>query len=126
MNPDYRSIQRILIANRGEIACRVMRSARALGIGSVAVHSDIDRHARHVAEADIAVDLGGAKPADSYLRGDRIIAAALASGAQAIHPGYGFLGERRLRPRLRGSQPPIPRPPAAPSTPWAASRRPRR
>ncbi|MGU0791779.1 acetyl/propionyl/methylcrotonyl-CoA carboxylase subunit alpha [Pseudomonas aeruginosa] len=93
MNPDYRSIQRILVANRGEIACRVMRSARALGIGSVAVHSDIDRHARHVAEADIAVDLGGAKPADSYLRGDRIIAAALASGAQAIHPGYGFLSE---------------------------------
>ena len=68
-----------------------MRSARALGIGSVAVHSDIDRHARHVAEADIAVNLGGAKPVDSYLRGDRIIAAALASGAQAIHPGYGFL-----------------------------------
>ncbi|MCO2802928.1 acetyl/propionyl/methylcrotonyl-CoA carboxylase subunit alpha [Pseudomonas aeruginosa] len=93
MNPDYRSIQRILVANRGEIACRVMRSARALGIGSVAVHSDIDRHARHVAEADIAVDLGGAKPADSYLRGDGIIAAALASGAQAIHPGYGFLSE---------------------------------
>ncbi|MCO2895984.1 acetyl/propionyl/methylcrotonyl-CoA carboxylase subunit alpha [Pseudomonas aeruginosa] len=93
MNPDYRSIQRLLVANRGEIACRVMRSARALGIGSVAVHSDIDRHARHVAEADITVDLGGAKPADSYLRGDRIIAAALASGAQAIHPGYGFLSE---------------------------------
>ncbi|VFT64105.1 acetyl-CoA carboxylase, biotin carboxylase [Pseudomonas aeruginosa] len=93
MNPDYRSIQRLLVANRGEIACRVMRSARALGIGSVAVHSDIDRHARHVAEADIAVDLGGAKPVDSYLRGDRIIAAALASGAQAIHPGYGFLSE---------------------------------
>ncbi|PTC36640.1 Hydroxymethylglutaryl-CoA lyase [Pseudomonas paraeruginosa] len=93
MSPDYRSIQRILVANRGEIACRVMRSARALGIGSVAVHSEIDRHARHVAEADIAVDLGGAKPADSYLRGDRIIAAALASGAQAIHPGYGFLSE---------------------------------
>ncbi|EPJ5081422.1 biotin carboxylase N-terminal domain-containing protein, partial [Pseudomonas aeruginosa] len=68
MNPDYRSIQRLLVANRGEIACRVMRSARALGIGSVAVHSDIDRHARHVAEADIAVDLGGAKPVDSYLR----------------------------------------------------------
>ncbi|WP_272945695.1 biotin carboxylase N-terminal domain-containing protein, partial [Pseudomonas aeruginosa] len=87
MNPDYRSIQRLLVANRGEIACRVMPSARALGLGSVAVHSDIDRHARHVAEADIAVDLGGAKPVDSYLRGDRIIAAALASGAQAIHPG---------------------------------------
>uniref|UniRef100_UPI0012661CC8 biotin carboxylase N-terminal domain-containing protein n=1 Tax=Pseudomonas aeruginosa TaxID=287 RepID=UPI0012661CC8 len=53
MNPDYRSIQRLLVANRGEIACRVMRSARALGIGSVAVHSDIARHARHVAAADI-------------------------------------------------------------------------
>ncbi|MFP9011514.1 biotin carboxylase N-terminal domain-containing protein, partial [Pseudomonas aeruginosa] len=79
MNPDYRSIQRLLVANRGEIACRVMRSARALGIGSVAVHSDIDRHARHVAEADIAVDLGGATPADSYLPDARNIHAALAT-----------------------------------------------
>ena len=86
-------INTLLVANRGEIACRVMRSAKAMGIRTVAVHSAIDQHARHVAEADIAIDLGGAKPADSYLLADKIIAAAKASGAQAIHPGYGFLSE---------------------------------
>ena len=86
-------ISRLLIANRGEIACRVMRTAKALGISTVAVHSAIDRNARHVREADIAIDLGGAKPADSYLLVDKLIAAAQASGAQAIHPGYGFLSE---------------------------------
>ena len=86
-------ITTLLIANRGEIACRVMRTAKALGIRTVAVHSAIDRNARHVREADIAVDLGGAKPAESYLLVDKLIAAAKASGAQAIHPGYGFLSE---------------------------------
>ena len=86
-------INTLLVANRGEIACRVMRSAKAMGIRTVAVHSAIDQHARHVTEADIAIDLGGAKPADSYLLADKIIAAAKASGAQTIHPGYGFLSE---------------------------------
>ncbi len=86
-------IDTLLVANRGEIACRVMHSAKAMGIKTVAVHSTIDRNARHVREADMAIDLGGAKPADSYLRIDALIEAARASGAQAIHPGYGFLSE---------------------------------
>lgn len=84
---------RLLVANRGEIACRVMRTAKALGLSTVAVHSAIDAGARHVRQADLAVDLGGTKPAESYLLGERIIGAALATGAQAIHPGYGFLSE---------------------------------
>ena len=83
----------LLVANRGEIACRVMRTAKSLGLTTVAVHSAVDREARHSREADIRVDLGGAKPAESYLVIDKLIAAAKASGAQGIHPGYGFLSE---------------------------------
>ncbi len=83
----------LLIANRGEIAVRIIRTARAMGLRCVAVHSDADRDAMHVALADMAVPIGGNAPADSYLRGERIIAAALETGAQAIHPGYGFLSE---------------------------------
>ncbi|NMG64167.1 ATP-grasp domain-containing protein [Azoarcus indigens] len=84
---------KILIANRGEIACRVIRTARRMGIGTVAVYSDADAGARHVRLADEARRIGPAPARESYLAGDRIIAAALASGAQAIHPGYGFLSE---------------------------------
>jgi len=83
----------ILIANRGEIACRIIRTAKRLGIRTVAIHSDIDADALHVEMADHSVSLGGETAAESYLKGDAIIAAALDSGAQAIHPGYGFLSE---------------------------------
>ena len=86
-------MKKLLIANRGEIACRIMRSARALGMGVVAVHSEADAAARHVAEADEALPIGPPAAKESYLVADRIIAAARRSGADGIHPGYGFLAE---------------------------------
>jgi 3-methylcrotonyl-CoA carboxylase alpha subunit len=84
---------KILIANRGEIACRVIKTARRMGIRTVAVYSEADEGARHVRLADEAVCIGAPPPRESYLVVDKIIAAALATGAQAIHPGYGFLSE---------------------------------
>lgn len=84
---------KILIANRGEIACRVMKTAKDMGIATVAIYSDADAGSKHVQMADEAVHVGGAASADSYLQGQRIIDAALATGAKAIHPGFGFLSE---------------------------------
>ncbi len=90
---DAKPIRRLLVANRGEIVRRIVRTCRGMGIATVAVFSDPDRGEPFVAEADEAVALGGASPAESYLRGDAIVEAALATGADAIHPGYGFLSE---------------------------------
>ena len=85
---------KILVANRGEIALRVIRACREMGIKSVAVYSDADARAPHVRAADEAVHIGASPASESYLRGDRIIDAAKRLGAEAIHPGYGFLSER--------------------------------
>lgn len=97
MSPETRSGHRpvtsLLVANRGEIARRIMRTARAMGITTVAVHSDADAGSPHVAEADVAVRLPGAAPAETYLRHDLILDAARRTGADAVHPGYGFLSE---------------------------------
>src|SRR6476659_733533 len=86
-------LRRVLIANRGEIALRIVRACRALGIGSVAVYSEVDAAAPHVAAADIAVPIGGASAATSYLNVPALLDAARRTKADAIHPGYGFLSE---------------------------------
>uniref|UniRef100_UPI00245769A7 biotin carboxylase N-terminal domain-containing protein n=2 Tax=Nocardia TaxID=1817 RepID=UPI00245769A7 len=83
----------VLVANRGEIARRVFATCRRMGLGTVAVYSDADADAPHVGEADAAIRLPGNTPGETYLRGDLIVEAALAAGADAIHPGYGFLSE---------------------------------
>ena len=90
---EYRQVKTLLVANRGEIASRIIRTCRKLGIRSVAVYSDADQHARYVREADLAVHIGPPHPGKSYLNQDSIISAAKKIGADAIHPGYGFLSE---------------------------------
>ena len=86
-------MRKILVANRGEIALRIMRTAHKMGIQTVAVYSDVDRHAPHVKFADEAVHIGPAPSSESYLVMDKIIQAAKDTGAEGIHPGYGFLSE---------------------------------
>src|SRR5215468_8852930 len=87
-------IRKVLVANRGEIACRIMRTCRTMGIATVAVYSDVDANARHVREADEAVHIGESAASASYLNIPALIAAAKRTNVHAIHPGYGFLAER--------------------------------
>src|SRR6478736_2606889 len=91
--------KRILIANRGEIACRIIKTARRMGISTVAVYSDADKDALHVEMADEAVHIGPPPAAESYLLMDRIVEACRKTGAEAVHPGYGFLSEREAFPK---------------------------
>src|ERR1700676_1234605 len=91
--------KRILIANRGEIACRIIKTARRMGIATVAVYSEADRDALHVEMADDAVFIGPPAAAESYLVIEKIVEACKTTGAEAVHPGYGFLSEREAFPR---------------------------
>src|SRR5262245_61760490 len=91
--------KRILIANRGEVACRVIKTARRMGIATVAVYSDADRDALHVEMADEAVPIGPSPAAESYLVIEKIVDACKQTGAEAVHPGYGFLSEREAFPK---------------------------
>jgi acetyl/propionyl-CoA carboxylase alpha subunit len=93
-------MKKILVANRGEIALRVMRSAREMGIKTVAVFSEADRHSPHVRYADEAVCIGPASSKESYLRGDKIVEVAKTLGVDGIHPGYGFLSENAAFAKL--------------------------
>src|SRR5262249_47753232 len=97
--PQDRMFKRILIANRGEIACRIIKTARRMGIETVAVYSEADKDALHVEMADDAGPIGPRAAAESYLVIDKIVEACRASGAEAAHPGYGFLSEREAFPR---------------------------
>src|SRR5882672_7917084 len=88
-----RMFAKVLVANRGEIACRIMRTLKRLNVGSVAVYSDADKYSAHVLQADESIRIGPGPASLSYLSQDALLAAARATGAQAIHPGYGFLSE---------------------------------
>lgn len=110
---------KILIANRGEIACRIIQTAHRMGIKCVAVYSDADKSARHVRLADEAVHIGGSPSSESYLIGERILKAAKDTGAQAIHPGYGFLSENAAFADLcEKAESPLSAPQANPSPRW--------